>query len=181
MSKDDTRPIRTYFNKDFEKIVHDPGKFDLAWEGIKKFMGYFILTGLFVLVISQASAQRAAVKKMPASVEWQSDGLVNGVEFFHSIGNCNGEKVVFLKIRNTNSFNVKISWKEEFVSKQIEKKTEGYFGQKELTLLSGQTTEANCAITNQKELIVRPDQVNPSYKAEILDFSFSKIKVSKLQ
>lgn len=181
MSKDDPRLIQNVLKKISEHFVQDrsagsPEK----WIRMKTFMSFFLLLAC-LSIFNQASAQNAGTKKISNGIQWQSDGLVNGVSFFHSIGVCNGEHVVFLKLINKNNFKVKITWKEDFVSRQVAQKTEGSFGEKELTLKAGQTSEANCAMVKQKELIVRADQVNPSFKAEILDYGFRNINVSKLQ
>ena len=114
---------------------------------------------------------------MPAS--WILDTTVNGVEFYHSIQECNGKKAVFLKFNNRNTYQVKVSWKEVFATQQ-EAKVEGGKGQKELIIPTGVTVPASCTDNMMsRKNIVLSSEVSPMYVAEIRGYSFKDIQVTK--
>ena len=113
---------------------------------------------------------------MPAG--WILDTTVNGVEFYHSIQECNGKKAVFLKFNNRNSYQVKVSWKEVFATQQ-EAKVEGGKGQKEMIIPTGVTVPASCTDNINRKNIVLPSEVSPMYVAEIRGYSFKDIQVTK--
>ena len=116
--------------------------------------------------------------KEKVDVDWQLDATVSGVQFYHSLTRCNGIKVVFLKFVNTNTYQVKIAWKEVFAT-QADPKIEGYMGQKKLLLPPGETSETNCENSSHKECLILPSQVTPTYNADILKFEYKEIIVSK--
>lgn len=121
---------------------------------------------------------KTSTAKNHYTVDWQLDKTVAGVEFYHSISTCNGKSVVFLKLVNTNSYSVKASWKELFTT-QFDKQVEGYRGKKNLVLSPGETSETSCSTARHKELVVLSSQITPTYDAEISNFSFKDISVSK--
>jgi hypothetical protein len=111
-------------------------------------------------------------------IDWILDSKVNGVEFYHSIEECNGKKVVFLKFNNTNAYSVKVTWKEVFTT-QAEVGAEGFSGKKELVVTPGITMPASCTdIINKKNIIVSSD-ISPTYIAEIQKFNYKDINVTK--
>lgn len=112
------------------------------------------------------------------SINWQLDATVDGVQFYHSISGCNGRKVVFLKFDNTNKYKVNVSWKEVFTT-QEGPHIEGVQGQKEVLLSPGKTLETNCENSIHKELVILPEQVNPTYVANISKFEYKDISVTK--
>jgi hypothetical protein len=128
------------------------------------------ILGLFLLPL----LMHATV--LPAA--WILDTTVNGVEFYHSIQECNGKQVVLLKFNNKNSASVKVSWKELFTT-QVEAKAPGGAGQKELVIPKGVTMPANCTDAVNKKNIILSSEVSPAYVAEIKGFAYKDILVSK--
>lgn len=113
-------------------------------------------------------------------LKWILDTEINGVEFYHSIGECNGKKVVFLKFNNKNNYKVTVSWKELFVTKQIRDKTAGFRGKKEMVLSVGETFASDCATNENEKLLILPIDVSPAYEAEIEKFEFNDISVTRV-
>lgn len=110
--------------------------------------------------------------------EWILDKTVGNVDFYHRITDCDGKKAVFLKFNNKNNYKVSISWKEVFVTKQISEKKEGFFGQKKLVILPGETSPSDCSDKKNKVCLVGPDGVSPAYGAEIKEFYYKDISVT---
>ncbi len=119
----------------------------------------------------------ASTFKQPAD-SWIFDKSVGNVDFYHKISNCQGQNVVFLKFENNNKHNVKISWKEVFVTQQEEAKKEGFKSEKKLTLIPGQTEASGCEDTINKACIILPEQAFPTHKVAILQFEFKDITVN---
>ncbi|MBC7936722.1 MAG: hypothetical protein H7Y86_15330 [Rhizobacter sp.] len=111
---------------------------------------------------------------------WILDTEVNGVEFYHSIQDCNGKKVVFLKFNNKNSYAVEVSWKEVFTT-QEGPQIEGFLGQKTIVLEVGETKETDCSNPLKKQLLIMPEQVKPTYLAEVSKFNYKAITVVKVK
>ena len=108
---------------------------------------------------------------------WILDKTIENVECYHMLMDCDGHKAVLLKFNNRNAYKVKITWKEVFDS-QSEKAVVGYLGQKELVLSPGETAQNDCTVGKMTQCITRGSQVNPTYLAEIKQFSFKDIIVS---
>ena len=109
---------------------------------------------------------------------WIFDKTVNNVDFFHKITECNGSSAVFLKFENKNKVKVRVSWKELFISSQVNSKTEGFHGKKQLVLSPGETSPSNCGETQFKECLILAEQALPHYKAVITKFEFKDILVT---
>ena len=110
--------------------------------------------------------------------DWVLGQTVNNVEFYYKMTECNGKKVVLLKLNNKNSYKVKISWKEVFTT-QMEQQAEGHFGKKELTVAPGEVYAGECTGSNYKELLILPTGVSPAYAADIQKFAYKDISVTK--
>jgi hypothetical protein len=113
----------------------------------------------------------------PAITEWVLDASIGNVDFYHAITLCNGEKVVFLKFNNKNSYPVKANWKEVFKIKSGESK-DGFNGKKELILAPGITTPNDCSDKANKKSIILPSEIDPALVTEILDFNFKEVTVN---
>ena len=111
-------------------------------------------------------------------LNWQLDATVNNVQFYHSIIDCNGKKAVILKFINKNNYKVKVSWKEVFTTQQGPQ-IEGFSGQKTLVIDLGETKETECDNASKKNLVIKPEQVAPTYVAEISKFEYKSITVTK--
>ena len=132
----------------------------------------------FLLTVILISCLPALGHSQQATSEWTLDNTVNGVEFYHSLNVCNGKTVVFLKVRNKNKYPVKVSWDEKF-STQEGSNIKGFFGRKNVSLAKGEVKESTCGSKLNKELAIRPDQVQPTYIADIKKFDFAEVKVTK--
>lgn len=141
-----------------------------------------ILTTFFLVLLLQSTtslfAQRTSVDDQMPGISWSLDATVKNVKFYHSIVDCNGKKVVFLKFDNKNSYPVDISWKEVFTT-QLEEKADGFAGKKQLTLQKGVTMPVNCADNLNKKNIISSSEVSPTYVVEIKKFDYKDIIVSK--
>jgi len=114
--------------------------------------------------------------RLSPTADWVLYTTVKNVDFYYQINDCSGKKVVLLKFNNRNAAKVKISWKEVFTT-QFEKDKDGK-ATRQLTLETGETSEANCANARIPELVVHASQVNPTYNVEIKSFGFKDITVS---
>ena len=112
------------------------------------------------------------------SGEWILDKTVNNVECYYMRTECNGKIAVFLKFINKNNYKVKIGWKET-ITTQLEKNANGFGGPKQIVLSKLETAENNCKVTKFKEGRILPEDVSPTYIADIKAFEFTDIKVVK--
>src|SRR5262245_57752092 len=94
-------------------------------------------------------ASEYSVQPTPLT-EWILDTTVGNVDCYHQVTDCNGKKVVFLKFNNKNNYKVTITWKEVFVTKQVPQKQDGAFGQKQLVITPGETSQTDCTDIKQK-------------------------------
>jgi len=142
--------------------------------------GISILFAIALLLL--APTWLLAQKNVPAQqtdeVKWQLDATVDGVQFYHAMGNCNNSNVVYLKMNNTNKYTVNISWKEVFTT-QWAKDKEGFAGTKTLLVKPGEIAEKNCAHPAIKQLLTLGGEVDPTYIADISKFDFKGIIVTK--
>jgi hypothetical protein len=111
---------------------------------------------------------------------WILDKTVNNVEFYHMLSVCDGKGVVFLRLSNRNNYPVKIIWKESFDT-QFEKNAKGLAGQKHLNLSKGEFVQGGCNASNFKEGVIQPEQITPTYPADVHGFEFVDVKVIRLQ
>ena len=112
------------------------------------------------------------------SLVWKLDATINNVSFYHALSECNGRKIAFLKFDNKNNVTTSVSWKET-VKTQLRAEEKAIRGEQRLSLPPGETFETSCAGTVCKACVILPEQVNPTYLAQIVDFSFTDITVSK--
>src|SRR3954447_12504171 len=97
------------------------------------------------------------------NIDWIHDTTAGNVDFYHLIGVCDGRKLVYLRFNNRNNHKVKLSWKEVFVT-QFEKSKEGFRGEKQLVLPSGETSASGCNDL-PTECIISAVQVSATYVA----------------
>ena len=146
----------------------------------KKQLLFFLL-----LLFSTASFATPGFKKEKdhtdgsgSNLVWKLDATLNNVSFYHALSECNGKKIAFLKFVNKNNFATKVSWKET-VKTQFRAEEKAVRGQQSLLLPPGETFENDCSGTTCKACVILPEQVNPTYLAQIIDVSFKDIAVSK--
>lgn len=129
------------------------------------------LTPLFLF------AQKKETTPSPA-IHWQLDATVDGVKFYHAIVSCDGVKTVLLKFENPKPFPVAVSWKEKFTT-QMESNAVGAKGLRTMVLPVGVTVPAGCSDLSNRTVIIRPEDVNPVYVADIRAFDFADITVER--
>ena len=83
----------------------------------KLFTIILVITTLLMISSSLKAQQTVLVSKKgsgwdPAKITADGNNVFNGVAFFRKEGECNTNKVVLLKIVNTNKFPVKVQWQE---------------------------------------------------------------------
>ncbi len=114
----------------------------------------------------------------PAGTEWVLDKTVGKVDFYYKISSCRGLSVVLLKFNNRNKYNVKISWRDIFVTRQVEPKTTGILSERQLILKPGEMSASNCDETKNKECMIFSSEAIPAYRADILQYGFKDITVT---
>lgn len=110
---------------------------------------------------------------------WIFDKTVNNVEFYHMIIECGGKNVVLLKFNNKNGYKVKVSWKQGFDT-QLEKHTKGT-EHKHFVLSKGEMVQGSCGSAKFREGFISPEQITPTYIADIQNFEYIDIKVTRVQ
>ena len=111
---------------------------------------------------------------------WILDSTVSKVNFYHMVTTCDGKNTVFLKFENKNKFDVKVTWKEKFLTQQLGF-VDGFEGEKQLEIKSEETLMPSSCNDSKKQFIVFPQQVSPAYMAIVLDFGFKEIIVTELR
>ncbi|MGZ5247013.1 MAG: hypothetical protein ACXWV5_08230 [Flavitalea sp.] len=115
-----------------------------------------------------------------AQNNWQLKKTVDGVQCYSAIVSCNGNPAVLLRFVNTNSSEVKVSWKDAFQIQESEEKTEAFYGSRELNLPPGETSASGCTEVKNKKCLILPGDAIPTHKVTIKDFEFREISVSRL-
>lgn len=114
--------------------------------------------------------------------DWTLDKSTGNVEFYYKVGECDGQKAVFLKIVNKNDYDVQVSWKEVFQDKTLGKSIESYTGKKQIMIVSGKTMQAiSCTEKDSIELVILLSMVTPTHVVDMQKFEFSNIEVSVSQ
>ncbi|GAA4416220.1 hypothetical protein GCM10023187_47490 [Nibrella viscosa] len=75
--------------------------------------------------------------------EWTLHSTVDGVEIYYKIAKCENISTVFLKVNNTNSQDVKVTWEEEFWTNAFHIAANPQ-GAKELTVKAKQALQNEC-------------------------------------
>lgn len=110
---------------------------------------------------------------------WILDQTVSQVDFYHMINECNGEKLVFIKLFNRNTYPVKVAW-DETVATQLETARSASRGKKSLIVQSGKSLNSDCNSGTHKELVTLSSEVSPAYVAIISKFNFQNITVERV-
>mgnify|MGYP001613902501 CR=1 FL=1 len=99
-------------------------------------------------MLKSQSISTAISKDNWRPIKIQSDGKnsMNGVDFYRKPSECNSERVVIIKAINTNSFPVRINWKENNEIK------------KSIVIPASSEMEGNC--NSQKQLIIPKSQID---------------------
>ena len=139
---------------------------------------FFPFLLLLMAAVSFSGKATAAGNDGKAALNWKADATVNNVTFYHVVSDCNGRKVVLLKFVNKNTSAMTVSWKET-VKTQMRPAENAFRGEQRLTLPPGETLVQDCSSISCKACVLTPEQVNPTYLAQILDYSFKDIKVTR--
>lgn len=142
----------------------------------KKLKSFTFLTATLMLMFFSFTVS-AKSRSINNSNEdgWVLDTIVNKVAFYHKIVLCGDKNAVLLKFDNQNQTEVSVSWKESFKTKQMPDLLEGYNGVKSLNLKPGFTNALDCDVQGNNLLIIRSNDVNPTFIADILAFNFNEI------
>ena len=112
---------------------------------------------------------------------WILDKTVANVDFYHMIKECSGNTVVLLKFNNNSNFQVKVSWKDVFVTEQVSEKQEAFYGNKILVLSPGQVMSSDCGKLENSVCMILPKNAILHYKADIRNFEFKDIIVTTMK
>ncbi|NTW26472.1 MAG: hypothetical protein HGA37_17370 [Lentimicrobium sp.] len=112
--------------------------------------------------------------------KWARDKSVSNVDLYYMIGECNGEKVIFLKFDNKNNYSVKITWIEAFTDKTFNSVVENFNGAKQLTLPPGVTSQDGCNAIAHPECLINMNTVDPTHPVDPLNLEFKDVTVSKV-
>jgi hypothetical protein len=127
-------------------------------------------------LLSYSNNSAAQDKNIQELREYTLTNTTSNVQFFKTTATCQGKAAILLKFNNRNDHDVKVTWKELFVTSQVTQETEG-FREKEIILPPGVTSVSDCNDANHRDLIVAADNVSPTYSADILEFKFKDIRV----
>ena len=133
--------------------------------------------GVLVMLLLLSTGAVAMYRSAARPDNWVLDKTVNHVDCYYLLTECGGKKVVLLKFNNKNTYKVKVTWKEVFDT-QLQKGVAGFRGKKQLLIAPGETFASGCADSKNKELLVLPADVIPTYAAEIVAFEFNDIQVT---
>lgn len=148
-------------------------------------LGLFVLSFLVNSFSVPGPVYAAVFNLKPSKFEdlskatWILDARDQKVEFYHSLIDCNGKAVVFLKFNNKNNYPVHISWRDVLVVNSSRTR-QGLNTKKELLLAPGITTPSDCSDAINKLLILLPPQIAPLAVRQMVDYSFKEVKVSKI-
>ena len=135
----------------------------------------FFTTTLMLMFFSFAASAKSLSINDSNEDGWVLDTIVNKVAFYHKIVLCGDKNAVLLKFDNQNQFVVTVSWKESLKTKQIPNFIDGYKGLKTLSLKSGLNNLSGCLDESNSSLIIKFNDVNPTFVADILNFNFKEI------
>lgn len=110
---------------------------------------------------------------------WTLQTTVENVNFYYQIVDCDDNSVILLKFDNKNDFDVKVYWKQIIGTEQVPNTTQESVQQFEVVLNSGVTAPEGCTDQTLENLVIMPFEVDPTYLAEITNFSFSSISIEK--
>lgn len=124
-------------------------------------------------------AQRTSlVKGQSDAITWQLNATVSGVAFYHTVADCNGKKIVLLKLHNTNLYQVDASWDSFFT--QISPRSGSRADlSKKIILQPGEFVANSCENNMHKDLRVDPAEADPTHAVDAVSFAFKHISVSR--
>jgi len=145
----------------------------------------YLLISFCILFLS-ANCQELSAKNLKTETDsegydtpanWKLSTSNGNVDFYYRIDECKGQKAVFLKIVNSNNYDVQVYWKEVITDKRSGSEIEGFYGEKKLLIPAGTNLQANCNNSDQIECLTLATSVVPTHLVDIQDFKFKDIKV----
>jgi hypothetical protein len=110
---------------------------------------------------------------------WNFSKTSQNVEFHYKVQDCNGQKVVFLRLVNSNDFEVQVNWTEVFGDKISGRKIQAFNGEKQVVLKAGQTIQAeDCERISQENFVTILSKVTPTHVIEMESFEIIKIEIT---
>lgn len=122
--------------------------------------------------------QLNAVEVSTEMTDWILERSTDNVDLYYRMGECDGQKVVFMKFENHNAHEIKITWKETIQDNVSKSQVTGFYGEKHLVLEPGQVLQSDCSSSICQECITRSADVAPTHLVEIKEFSFSEVSIS---
>jgi len=119
-----------------------------------------------------------AVEVSTEITDWILERSTDNVDLYYRMGECDGQKVVFMKFENRNAHEIEISWKEIIQDNVSKRQLTGFYGEKHLVLAPGQVLQPDCSSNVCQECITRSADVAPTHRVEIIEFSFSEVSIS---
>ena len=113
--------------------------------------------------------------------EWVLSQSNGNVDFYYKIDVCNGQKAVFLKFVNKNSYKVSVTWEEVYSDRKSGKNFENFSGDKQLTISPNATLQASCNGTECNECLILSSMVSPMQVVDVQQFEFKNITVKVSQ
>lgn len=124
-----------------------------------------------------SSSTNQVTTRINSDEQWTLAKSTDKVDIYYVIKDCKGQKTVFLKVDNKNSYAVKVSWKEKFQT--LQKVTVDGASAKQLVLNAGETIQASCDNDAAKECVIAASQVTPAFKADVSKYDVADVSVSK--
>jgi hypothetical protein len=137
-----------------------------------------LFTIIFSLSIFMGNKSTASVSGDDNN--WVLDKSVGNVDLYYKISECNGEKVIFLKFDNKNTYSVKVAWKEAVTDKTFGKEVDCYYGEKNLTLAPGVTLQDGCGSVLVPECQINLKTAIPTHPVDPLNLEFKEVTISKV-
>ena len=96
--------------------------------------------------------------------------MLNGVSFYSKNSECNSEKVVLLKLINTNNYPVKISWQ---MSPNTPKEN--------IIVPALKDYEGSCSVKDKNKAKLMIKNLNGPDKAKVIKYALSHINITKAE
>jgi hypothetical protein len=133
----------------------------------------------FILRPAFSNFKKYELAPLPTAGSWVLASTVSNVKFYYMISPCGGKNAIFLKFENKNKYDVNLTWVESFQTQQLGY-VNGFDGVRQLQINASETRSASSCTDSKKECIRFAHQVSPAYLAEVLNFAFKDITVTKV-
>jgi hypothetical protein len=136
-----------------------------------------------IFILGNISSGSVFASSLPSGgpSDWTLQTTNAHVEFYYKIGDCNGEKAVYLKIVNKNNYKISVKWEEVYVDKKSGASVKNFSGQKELVIAANTTVEASCNSKEYVECLIPFSLVSPTTILDVQSLEFKNISVTVSQ